>query len=149
MPNIASILKEEIARVSRKELRASTERLKKATTQHRSDLAALKRRIAELESAVAKLRKAAARGTPAAAEAAADEGKAFRYSAKGLVAQRRRLGLSAAQLARLLDVSVQSIYKWEEGAARPRARHFPAIAELRSMGRREASARLAGETPEA
>ena len=146
MPNIASILKEEIARVARKELRASTDRLKQITTQHRSELAALKRRITELEQSLAKLRKGAARAQHAAVAAEAEpEGKAFRYSAKGLTAQRKRLGLSAAQLARLLDVSVQSVYKWEEGAARPRARHFPAIAELRAMGRREVAARLNGE----
>ena len=147
MPNIASILKEEIARVARKELRTSTDRLKQIATQHRSELAALKRRITALEQALAKLQKGASRAQPAAAEAESD-GKAFRYSAKGLIAQRKRLGLSAAQLARLLDVSVQSVYKWEEGAARPRARHFPAIAELRAMGRRDVAARLGGEPAE-
>lgn len=148
MPNIASILKEEIARVARKELRTSTDRLKQIATQHRSELAALKRRITALEQALAKLQKGASRAQPAAAAEAESDGKAFRYSAKGLIAQRKRLGLSAAQLARLLDVSVQSVYKWEEGAARPRARHFPAIAELRAMGRRDVAARLDGEPAE-
>ncbi len=145
MPNIASVLKEEIARLARKELRASTERLKQVTTQHRSELAALKRRITDLERAVARLSRGGGKASPAAA---GDEpqGKSFRYSAKGLVAQRRRLGISAAQMARLLGVSVQSVYKWEEGTSRPRARHFPAIAELRAMGRRDVAARLAEAT---
>jgi DNA-binding XRE family transcriptional regulator len=146
MPNIASVLKEEIARVARKEMRETTDRLKKSSAQHRSDLAALKRRIAELESAIARLRKASARGgntgAPAAAAGDDDGGRAFRYSAKGLASQRQRLGLSAAQMGALLGVSGQSIYKWEEGAARPRARHFPAIAELRGLGKREVTARL-------
>ena len=146
MPNIASVLKEEIARVARKEMRLATDRLKKASGQHRSDLAALKRRIAELESAVAKLRKTSTRGGTATTAAPAtgedNGGKSFRYSAKGLGAQRKRLGLSAAQLGLLLGVSAQSIYKWEEGSARPRVRHFPAIAELRGMGKREVNARL-------
>ncbi len=152
MPNIASVLKEEIARVARKELRLATDSLKKASGQHRSDLAALKRRIGELESTVAKLRKTSTRTPAAVAPAAAvsrddAENKSFRYSAKGLGAQRKRLGLSAAQLGLLIGVSAQSIYKWEEGSARPRARHFPAIGELRSMGKREVSARLGTSSP--
>jgi len=67
----------------------------------------------------------------------------LRFSAKGLAAQRKRLGLSAAAVAALLGVSGQSIYKWEEGKTRPRASQLPAIAALRKMGKREANARLA------
>jgi len=38
--------------------------------------------------------------------------------------------------------SGQSVYKWEDGKARPRAKHLLAIAALRTMGKREAAARL-------
>lgn len=37
MPNIATILKAEIARVARKETRADTQQLKKASAHYRSD----------------------------------------------------------------------------------------------------------------
>ena len=66
----------------------------------------------------------------------------MRFSAKGLAAHRRRLGLSAAALARLLGVSALSIYKWESGKVRPRAKQIEAIAALRGMGKREAAERL-------
>jgi hypothetical protein len=49
MPNIATILKEEIARVARKEVRRETTALKKAAATYRSEIAALKRRAAETE----------------------------------------------------------------------------------------------------
>jgi hypothetical protein len=39
VPNIASVLKEEIARVARKEVRSETENLKKASAQYRSEIA--------------------------------------------------------------------------------------------------------------
>lgn len=150
MPNITAVLKEEIARVARKELRGDTARFKKASAQYRSDIAALKRRIAELEKQLGKLSRQSR--TAGARSEAAEPGtgrSGLRFSAKGLAAQRKRLGLSAAQVAALLGVSGQSIYKWEDGKARPRASQLPAIATLRTMGKREANARLAalaGET---
>jgi len=44
MPNIATLLKTEISRVARKELRGESQALKKAVSAHRSEIAALKRR---------------------------------------------------------------------------------------------------------
>ena len=44
MPNIASVLKTEIARVARKEVRSEIGSLKKATATYRTEIAALKRR---------------------------------------------------------------------------------------------------------
>jgi hypothetical protein len=49
MSNVASVLKEEISRISRKEIRRETSSLKKSSTTHRSEIAALKRRVLELE----------------------------------------------------------------------------------------------------
>ncbi|MDO8278934.1 MAG: helix-turn-helix transcriptional regulator [Burkholderiaceae bacterium] len=140
MPNIASVLKDEIARVARKEMRAETQRLKKASAQYRSTIATLKRRLAALEKQVARLGKTGRRAAVAAP--AESDAIRVRFSAKGLIALRRRLGLSAPQAATLLGVSAQSIYKWEDGKNRPRASQLPAIASLRSMGKKQAAARL-------
>lgn len=63
----------------------------------------------------------------------------LRFSAKGFAAQRQRLGLSAADVGKLLNVSALSIYKWEGGKARPRARYLPAIAAFRNLGKRNAA----------
>ena len=143
MPNIASLLKEEIARISRKQSRSETEQLKKASANYRGEIAQLKRRIQALEQQVKRLGKSSARGASAAAAAETDEsGRQIRYSAKSLASQRRRLGLSAAALAKLLDVSALSVYKWESGNTRPRQKQIEAIAALRGMGRREAQKRL-------
>lgn len=35
--------------------------------------------------------------------------------------------------------SAQPIHNWEEGNARPRAKHLPAIYALRNLGRRQAN----------
>jgi hypothetical protein len=142
MPNIASILKAEIARVARKEVRAGTERLQKAASTYRSEIAELKRRCQALEQ---QLRSAGRRPAKAAAAAEGpdDGAQKHRFSAKGLASQRRRLGLSAHDCGLLVGASGQSIYKWEDGSARPRAKNVEAIARLRTMGKRDAAARLA------
>jgi transcriptional regulator with XRE-family HTH domain len=56
--------------------------------------------------------------------------------------QRKRLGLSAAEVGVLIGSSAQSVYNWEEGKTRPQARHLQAIFALRDLGRREAHKRL-------
>lgn len=140
MPNIASVLKDEIARVARKELRSETEKLKKASTQYRTDIAGLKRRMATLEQQVKQLSKKAGRNTPAPEEPA--ETSRVRFSAKGFASQRQRLGLSAADMGALVGVSAQTIYNWEAESSRPRQQQMVAIAAVRGMGKKEAAAQL-------
>ena len=144
MPNIGSLLKSEIARVARKEIRAETEPLRKAVSQYRSQIAQLKRQVAELQRQLKRQGRVVARTAAPAAAAADEEGPQLRFSAKGLAAQRKRLGLSVASVAKILGVSALSFYKWESGKTRPRARQIEAIAQLRKMGKREALKRLEG-----
>jgi DNA-binding transcriptional regulator YiaG len=138
MSNVASVLKEEISRVARKEIRRETSSLKKSSTIHRSEIAALKRRVLELERELRRI----GRGGQSSQPAAANEDSvspSTRFSAKSMAAQRRRLGLSAAECGLLIGASAQSVYNWEEGKARPRAQHLPAIFALRNLGRRQAN----------
>ena len=136
MPNIASVLKDEISRISRKEMRRETASLKKSSTTHRTEIAALKRRVQELER---QLRRRGRAGESAGPAAANEDSPGTRFSARSIAAQRKRLGLSAVECGLLIGASAQSIYNWEEGKARPRAQHLPAIFALRNLGRREAN----------
>jgi hypothetical protein len=68
MPNVASVLKSEIARIAKKELRAEIASLKKSQTSFRSDIAALKRANQRLEQAIRTLGK-----RPEGAERACDD----------------------------------------------------------------------------
>jgi len=142
MPNIATLLKNEISRVARKEQRGESLALKKALSSHRAEIAALKRRTQALEQALRRLTRAGARAAPAQ-EADGGPTPAIRFSAKSLASQRRRLGLSAAECGLLVGTSAQSIYNWEAGKVRPRARHLVAIAALRTLGKKDAAAHLA------
>ena len=140
MPNIASILKAEIARVARKQIRSEVESLKKAVSAYRSEIAALKRRAQSHEQELKRLVKAAPKPAPVAPDGAT---RPLRFSAKGLASQRQRLGLSAEDCGLLLGASGQSVYNWEAGQTRPRDSHLPAIAALRTLGKKQAAAVLA------
>lgn len=139
MPNIAAVLKEEIARIARREVRGETERLKKQGAQHRSQIAALKRRLAAAEKQLGKKSRVpvAAEGSPSQ-----DDRSGLRFRAKGFAAHRQRLGLSAREMGLLLGVSPLSVYKWEQGKVKPRPAQLAAISQVRRFGKREAVQRL-------
>lgn len=147
MPNIASVLKEEITRLARKEIRGDIADLRKALATQRSDIAELKRKNRELEQTVRRLQKASGTAPPAPSAGPKPEASGLRFSAKGLATHRKRLGLSVADVGLLVGASDQSVYLWEAGTVRPRAKHLPAIAALRTLGKREAAARLAEIKP--
>ena len=132
MPKLATVLKDEITRLARKEVRAESLPMRKAAVQSRTDINALKRRVAALEKQVASLSKAA---TIKKTETASDPAT-IRFSSKGFGTLRRRLGLSATEMGFLLDASDQSIYKWERGV-RPRPNQMPKIATLRKMSKQQ------------
>lgn len=140
MPNIGNVLKEEIVRLSRRESRSQVDSTRKATIRHRREIAALKRDMAQLGRQVALLSRKTL-GAPAAV-AAETNGKSARFSAKSLRVHRERLGLSADDLGKLLGVSAQSIYNWEQEKARPRAELLAKVAALRAIGKRDAKSRL-------
>lgn len=144
MPNLGAFLREEIVRLSRREIRKQTAALQKTSASYRRDIAAAKRRLAVLERAFKQAEKTMSRAAPARASEPASA--QMRFVAKGFKSLRQRLGLSAAQIGKLLGVSEQSIYNWESKKAIPRRSQLPAIAELRGLGKREAMSRLNAST---
>lgn len=135
MPNIGAMLKQEITRLARREVRVQVQATKKASTQYRRHIAALRRQVTALERQLAILRR---RGSAAAPAATGDAPQKIRFVAKGLKSQRARLGLSAADFGRLVGVSAQSIYNWEQGHATPRAGQLAILAARRGIGKRQA-----------
>lgn len=147
MPNIATVFKAEITRLARKELRDTNGGLRKTFATQRSEIANLKRRVHALESLVKRLAKHAVSiderpRTAVPREASEPDATGLRFRAAGMAANRRRLGLSAADFGLLVGATGQSIYAWEAGKAKPRPQALAAIAALRGIGKREVEARL-------
>lgn len=140
MPNIGTVLREEISRLALRTVRGQIDPIRKTTSQHRRDIGLLKRQVAQLERQVTVLTRKVL-GTPLAVSSDIP-GKRVRFVAKGLRAQRKRLELSAADFGKLLGVSAQSIYNWEQELARPRDEQISKLVALRGIGKREAQERL-------
>ena len=145
MPNIAVTFKQEITRLARREVRAQTQVLRKASAQYRRAIAELKRHASKLKSEVARLERRVGKG--GASQAVETETAKVRFTAKGVVSHRKRLGISAADYGKLIGVTGHTIYMWEHGTSRPRKAQLTALASIRGLGKREALARLA-QTPE-
>ena len=139
MANLGAVLKNEISRLARKEIRSQTDALKKANNSHRRDIAELKREVAMLQRALKQVVKAAP------TKGRDDQSSPTRFTAKGLRTLRSRLGLSAVDFGKLAGASAQSIYHWEAGKTVPRKSQQVVLAELRGLGKREARAKASRE----
>jgi DNA-binding transcriptional regulator YiaG len=142
MPNIASVLRDEIVRLSRKENRSQNDATKRVVAQQRRDIAALKRQVANLERWAKLLARTASRSDRGPTDAAVANGTKLRFVAKGLRSHRARLGLSAGDFGNLVGASANSVYAWETGKTIPRPEQVAKIAAVRAMGKREAMQRL-------
>lgn len=136
MPNIASLLKDEITRLARKEVKAAVEPMRKQLTTQRREIAALKRDRDQLKRLVSKVGRSAPRTVTGPGEE--ESGRSTRFSSGGFKTLRQKLGLSAEQMGRLTGVSGQSIYNWESGHSRPRATQLQQIVKVRTLGKRAA-----------
>ena len=140
MANIATVFKEEISRLSRKEVRNETDNLKKSSAQYRSEIASLKRRVDALEKQVTRLTKKMS--SPAEQNETPTVSAKSRFTANGFKTLRERLGLTAEVMAGLLDVSPATIYGWEAGKSKPRDAQLVKIIALRKLGKKDVAAIL-------
>jgi DNA-binding transcriptional regulator YiaG len=141
MPNLAAAIKEEITRLAKKEVKSQTGATKQAVAQYRRDIANLKRQVRKQEQKIAFLETQEKKRleVPPSAE---ETSEGVRFSARSVKAQRVRLGLSAADYAKLVGVSSLTIYNWEQGKTRPRQEQLASLVAVRGIGKREALKRL-------
>ena len=140
MPDVATVLREEITRLARKEVRQQVGPLRKTIAGQRRTIAELRRQIAALTRSQAFLERQEQRRLEAAPQPSAAQG--VRFSSRGVKADRKRAGLSAGDYGLLVGVSAQTIHNWESGKSKPRAAALARWATVRGIGRREASRRL-------
>ncbi len=140
MPNIAAVLREEINRLARKEVRQQVGPLRKASAELRRTVAALKSEVATLRRGVHFRERQEKRRLQSAPKASSAKG--VRFSARWVEADRERLGLSAKDYGLLVGVVGLTIYNWEKGKSKPSDERLAAWAAVRGIGKREALRRL-------
>ena len=138
MPNFSSVIKSEITRLARKEIKGAIDPIRKANAAHRREIAELKRQIASLQRGLT----TSVKKSKSSAEAVSESARNTRFVPKGLKSLRARLGLSAADFGLLVGASGQSVYNWEAGKSVPRQAQQAALTAVRGLGKREAAKRL-------
>jgi len=140
MPNIANVLREEIQRLARKEVKAAIASLKKDNATLKRTAADHKRRLAQLERDNKRLLVKANKMQEPATKSSEDEIEKARITAKMIKSVRDRLGLSQAGLAKILDTATNTVYLWEQKEGRLTFRNpetKAAIVRLRGMTKAE------------
>ena len=141
MANLTKLLQDEIRRLARKEIRAQNTSVRQAADTHRREIAAIKKTVQDLQKQFAAFRSEDGKRL-ALAKISDDDLEGVRFSPRSVRAHRKRLKLSAEEYSKLVGVSMQTIYHWEQRKSRPRRSQMAALVAVRAMGRREALKRL-------
>jgi DNA-binding transcriptional regulator YiaG len=146
MPNIAQVLKQEIARLAAKEVRSAVAPLRRDKVALKKAVRDLRLRVESLEGDAALLKAEQERSKRLVIGALPAKELAIRITAKGMRSLRRKLRLTQAEFAALVGVSTPTVWQWEKktGALKVRDETKKAIFGVRDLGAREARRRLEG-----
>jgi DNA-binding transcriptional regulator YiaG len=136
MGKLEGIIKSEIVRLAKREIRKISVPLGK-------DVRLLKNTVSQLRKTVLALERFAARQESELRkgkillEATPEEVKGSRFSSRLIRSLRKHLGITQKELAILAGVTVGAIHQWESGIFVPRAQKKSVLVALRKLGRRE------------
>ena len=71
-----------------------------------------------------------------------DRRKQLRIAPNTIKKHRKRLKLSQAELGEILNVSTNTVLRWEAGTSKPRSKHLPGLDQLRTISKRELKKQL-------
>lgn len=136
MGKVEGIIKSEILRLAKREIRKisvplgrDVRSLKSVVSQIRKTVMALERLATQQQKELSK-RKVPLEATP-------EEIKISRFSPRLIRSLRKRIGVTQKELATLCGVTVGAIHQWESGMFKPRGEKKGMIVALRKLGRRE------------
>ena len=144
MSNVAEVLKGEIKRISRKEVRSAIEDLEKSNHNLKKTVIDLKKRVASLEKENKFLTKEARKLKAEPPEEHNGNGRKDRLTSKGIRNLRSKLHLTQADFAKLVGASPQSVHLWEnkEGPLNLRDKTKESILSMKGLSAKEARAEL-------
>ena len=142
MPSIATLLREEISKIARKEVQNEVRELKQTVREQRDAIARLEKQIGSTKA------KTATKSAPKPAAnvrkpaGIGDRRKQRRIAPNTIKKHRKRLKLSQAELGEILNVSTNTVLRWEAGTSKPRKKHLPELDQLRTISMRELKKQL-------
>ena len=137
MGKVEAIIKSEIVRLARREMKKSFSPLRQDVRLLKGTLYQLKKAVGGLQRFVADQEKAMKGQTPLLG-APPEEVKKARFSPRLIKSLRKHLGVTQKGMATLAGVTVGAIYQWEKGMFEPRGEKKKILLALRKLRRREA-----------
>jgi DNA-binding transcriptional regulator YiaG len=141
MAKLESIIKSEIQRLAKREVRSTFRPLRKEVWGMKLKLSNLIKNFTILD----RLAKEASKGksTERKLEASPEEVKASRLSPERIARLRKKLGISQRELGVLVGATIGAVLSWEKGKFKPRGDKKAALVALRKIRKREVRKMLA------
>jgi DNA-binding transcriptional regulator YiaG len=147
MGKLEGIMRSEIVRLAKREMRKSSAPLKKDVRSLKTTVSRLRKTVSALERLTAQQQKELGMGK-ARLEATPEELRKSRFSPQLIRSLRKRLGISQKEMAFLTGVTVGAIYQWEKGIFEPRGKKKGMLVALRKLGRRDVKRLLEEKGPQ-
>ncbi len=143
MAKIESVIKAEIVRLAKREMRSAFLPLKREVRQMTIRVSSLSKGIASLNRLAKEVH--LEEGKPKL-EASPDEVRASRISPERIRSLRKKLGLSQREMGLLTGASLGAVMSWEKGKFKPRGEKKTALVALRKLGKRRVKELLMEKT---
>jgi DNA-binding transcriptional regulator YiaG len=145
MPDVARVLREEVQRLAKRQVKAGVAPIKRDNVRLKKDVASLRRELTALTRTSRELlARVNAVVTTTETEIATAKAATLRPTSKSLARLRHRLALTQVEFGRLLGVTGQAVVNWEGkgGRIRMRSANLAALAGIQQIGKRDARRRL-------
>jgi DNA-binding transcriptional regulator YiaG len=136
MGKVEGIIKSEIARLAKREVRKVSGPLGRDLRSLKSVVSQLRRTVLGLQRITTIQQKELEKGKMVL-EAPLEEVKESRFSPRLIRSLRRHLGITQKELAVLTGVTVGAVHLWESGQFKPSMKKKAVMVALRKLGRRE------------
>jgi DNA-binding transcriptional regulator YiaG len=137
MGKVEGILKAEMVRLAKREMKKSFVPLNQDVRSLKGVISQLRKTVSGLQRFVAQQEKEM-KGQKVPLEAPPEEVKKARFSPRLMKSLRKHLGVTQKEMAILAGVTVGAIYQWEKGMFEPRGEKKKILVALRKLRRREA-----------
>lgn len=133
MAKIEGVIKAEIMRLAKREVRAVFRPLKREVWQMRTKLSNLSKGISSLNRVAKELHLEEVKPI----ETTPEEVKASRLTPEGIQGLRKKLGISQRELGILIGASLGTVAMWERGKFKPKVDKKAALVGLRKLKKRD------------
>jgi DNA-binding transcriptional regulator YiaG len=146
MGKLEGIIKDEIIRLAKRELRMKFVPLRRDVRLLKITASQLRKSVLSLQRVVSQQEKQM--GTKPVPEVTPEDMKKARFSPRLIKSLRKHLGVSQREMAKLAGVTVGAVFLWEKGIFEPRDDKKKVLVGLRKLGRQSARKLLAEKKEE-